>query len=44
MQDDIRWKQRFYSYKRVFSLLERTLKIEHPSEAERGDATQVVNH
>lgn len=33
---DIRWKQRFRNYERAYKLLERTLAIKNPSEAERG--------
>ena len=33
---EIRWKQRFENYKRAFKLLEKALKIENPSEVERG--------
>lgn len=37
---DIRWKQRFSNFERTVSLLERTLQIETPSEAERGGLIQ----
>ena len=37
---DIRWKQRFQNYEKAFFLLERTLKIEDPSEAEKGGLIQ----
>ncbi len=32
----IRWKQRFVNFEKAFKLLERTLKIDSPSEAEKG--------
>ena len=37
---DIRWKQRFSNFERAVLLLERTLQIETPSEAERGGLIQ----
>jgi len=37
---DIRWKQRFQNYEKSFLLLKRTLKIENPSEAEKGGLIQ----
>ncbi|MBU0567229.1 nucleotidyltransferase substrate binding protein [bacterium] len=37
---DIRWKQRFQNFDKAYLLLERTLKIENPSEAERGGVIQ----
>ncbi len=37
---DIRWKQRFQHYEKAYKLLERTLKIENLSEAERGGLIQ----
>ncbi len=37
---DIRWKQRFQNYEKSFKLLERTLKIKNPSEAEVGGLIQ----
>lgn len=40
MTPDIRWKQRFYNFERAFKLLERTLEIAEPSEAERGGLIQ----
>jgi nucleotidyltransferase substrate binding protein (TIGR01987 family) len=40
MTHDIRWKQRFFNYERCFKLLERTLLIANPSEAERGGLIQ----
>lgn len=32
---DIRWKQRFVHFRKAFLLLEQTMTIEHPSDAER---------
>ena len=32
---DIRWKQRFVHFRKAFSLLEQTMTIEQPSDAER---------
>lgn len=43
MQDDnqdIRWKQRFQNFEKSFLLLENTLRIEKPSEAERAGLIQ----
>ena len=37
---DIRWKQRFIHFQRSFHLLEETLTIEHPSDAERAGLIQ----
>lgn len=37
---DIRWKQRFVHFQRAFRLLEQTLLIEHPSDAERAGLIQ----
>ena len=37
---DIRWKQRFIHFQRSFQLLENTLTIQHPSEAERAGLIQ----
>ena len=37
---DIRWKQRFVNFEKAFKLLERTLKLETPSEAEKGGIIQ----
>jgi len=37
---DIRWKQRFENLKRSYLLLERTISIKDPSEAERGGLIQ----
>jgi len=37
---DIRWQQRFQNYEKAFKLLERTLKIKNPSEAEMGGLIQ----
>ena len=37
---DIRWKQRLSHYKKAFTLLEQTLAIEDPSDAERAGLIQ----
>lgn len=37
---DIRWRQRFQNYEQSFQLLERTIGIVNPSEAERGGLIQ----
>jgi nucleotidyltransferase substrate binding protein (TIGR01987 family) len=37
---DIRWKQRFAHFRKAFSLLEQTMTIEHPSDAERAGLIQ----
>ena len=37
---DIRWKQRFAHFRKAFLLLEQTLTIEHPSDAERAGLIQ----
>jgi len=37
---DIRWKQRFQNFEKAFLLLERTLEIGNPSEAEKGGLIQ----
>jgi len=37
---DIRWKQRFENFEKAFHLLERSLEIKNPSEAERGGIIQ----
>lgn len=37
---DVRWKQRFQNFEKAFLLLERTLKIKNPSEAEKGGLIQ----
>ena len=37
---EIRWKQRFINFEKAFMLLERTLKIKTPSEAEKGGIIQ----
>jgi len=37
---DIRWKQRFTNYEKAFRLLENTLLIKKPSEAERAGLIQ----
>jgi nucleotidyltransferase substrate binding protein (TIGR01987 family) len=39
-EQDIRWKQRFSHFRKAFSLLEQTLAIENPSEAERAGLIQ----
>jgi len=36
----IRWKQRFINFEKSFRLLERTIAIENPSEAEKGGIIQ----
>ena len=36
----IRWKQRFDNFTRAYLLLERTVQIENPSEAEKGGLIQ----
>jgi nucleotidyltransferase substrate binding protein (TIGR01987 family) len=38
--EDIRWKQRFAHFRKAFSLLEQTMTIEHPSDAERAGLIQ----
>jgi nucleotidyltransferase substrate binding protein (TIGR01987 family) len=38
--NDIRWKQRFQNFEKAYQLLERTIKIEKLSEAERGGLIQ----
>ncbi len=37
---DIRWKQRFSHFRKAFALLEQTLTIEYPSDAERAGLIQ----
>jgi hypothetical protein len=37
---DIRWKQRFVHFRKAFLLLEQTMTIAHPSEAERAGLIQ----
>ncbi len=37
---EIRWKQRFVNYEKSFRLLERTIAINNPSEAEKGGIIQ----
>ena len=37
---DIRWKQRFIHFQKSFQLLENTLEIKHPSDAERAGLIQ----
>lgn len=39
-QEDIRWKQRFAHFRKAFHLLEQTIAIEHPSDAERAGLIQ----
>jgi nucleotidyltransferase substrate binding protein (TIGR01987 family) len=36
MDKELRWKQRFINFEKAFLLLERTLQINEPSEAELG--------
>lgn len=40
MNKEIRWKQRFENFEKAYLLLERTVAIENPSEAERGGLIQ----
>jgi nucleotidyltransferase substrate binding protein (TIGR01987 family) len=40
MNKEIRWEQRFANFEKAFQTLERTVAIEHPSEAERGGLIQ----
>lgn len=40
MNEEIRWKQRFANFDKAFQSLERTVAIQHPSEAERGGLIQ----
>ena len=40
MNKEIRWKQRFENFEKAFQLLERTVAIVSPSEAERGGLIQ----
>ena len=37
---DIRWKQRFQNYEKAFLLIQRTLEIQNPTEAEKGGIIQ----
>ncbi len=37
---DVRWKQRFANYKKAYALLEQTIAIEDPSDAERAGLIQ----
>ena len=37
---EIRWKQRFINFEKSFRLLERTIAINNPSEAEKGGIIQ----
>jgi nucleotidyltransferase substrate binding protein (TIGR01987 family) len=39
-KQDIRWKQRFVHFKKAYALLEQTIAIEGPSEAERAGLIQ----
>lgn len=39
-QKVIRWKQRFINFEKAFKLLERTLSLHTPSEAEKGGIIQ----
>ena len=39
-QKVIRWKQRFINFEKAFKLLERTLSLQTPSEAEKGGIIQ----
>lgn len=39
-EKDIRWKQRFQNFEKAYLLLERTLNINNPSEAEKGGLIQ----
>jgi hypothetical protein len=32
---DIRWRQRFSHFQKAFFLLEKAMRIQHPSDAER---------
>jgi nucleotidyltransferase substrate binding protein (TIGR01987 family) len=38
--EDVRWKQRFAHFKKAFHLLEQTMTIENPSDAERAGLIQ----
>jgi nucleotidyltransferase substrate binding protein (TIGR01987 family) len=38
--EDIRWRQRFMNYKKGYVLLEQTIRIDLPSEAERAGLIQ----
>jgi nucleotidyltransferase substrate binding protein (TIGR01987 family) len=40
LENLIRWKQRFSNFEKAILLLERTLQIEKPTEAERGGLIQ----
>lgn len=37
---DVRWRQRFAHFRQAFVLLEQTMAIEHPSDAERAGLIQ----
>jgi nucleotidyltransferase substrate binding protein (TIGR01987 family) len=39
-KQDIRWQQRFAHFQKAFLLLEQTMTIEHPSDAERAGLIQ----
>jgi len=39
-KQDIRWKQRFVYFSKAFKLLEQTIAIKKPSEAERAGLIQ----
>ena len=39
-KQDIRWQQRFVHFQKAFRLLEQTMTIEHPSDAERAGLIQ----
>lgn len=38
--EDIRWQQRFINYKKAYTLLEETIRIDSPSDAERAGLIQ----
>jgi len=35
-EKDIRWRQRFENFEKAYKLIERTIQIKNPSEAEKG--------
>mgnify|MGYP006292857371 CR=1 FL=1 len=39
-QKNIRWKQRFQNFEKAYTLLERTVQIQHPNEVEKGGMIQ----
>jgi hypothetical protein len=39
---NIRWRQRFQNFKHAFEVLERTVKIPTPNEAEKGGDNTVL--